>query len=83
MPSRMTRNRSIVRHSVMAALLASVPLSMGGCPDLQNQTIDALAGATTAIVVGDEDPQAAAATASTGILTAAIDFFFDQFRTDQ
>jgi hypothetical protein len=59
-----------------------LPLLMGGCPEFQNATVDAIAGATNAIVVGNEVPRDAVQSAGVGILSAAIELFFDQFRSE-
>ncbi len=47
------------------ALYLLLPALMGGCPEVRNQSVDAIE------------------TATRGVLNAAFDMFFDQFRSDE
>jgi len=46
----MRRRRHGVTQFVMIGLFGLVPLTMGGCPDLQNATVDALTTAARSIL---------------------------------
>jgi hypothetical protein len=56
---------------------------MGGCPEFRNDSVTAIDTATRAILLSDAESVEAFDTARTGILSAALELFFDQFRTDE
>ncbi|MBI5864877.1 MAG: hypothetical protein HZB38_10280 [Planctomycetes bacterium] len=60
-----------------------IPFAAGGCPEFQNSVVEALSGATQAILLTDTDQQDAIDAAATSIASAAIDLFFSQFRSHQ
>jgi hypothetical protein len=56
---------------------------MGGCPEFRNDSVTAIDTATRAILLSAAESDEALGTARTGILSAALELFFDQFRTDE
>ena len=69
--------------AIVLALYALLPALFGGCPELRNSSVDAIDNATRSVVLGDATRVDAADTATTSVLNAVLDLFFEQFRTDQ
>ncbi len=60
-----------------------LPLLLGGCPEFRNGSVDAFDAATRSVVLGDTTTDDATDAASRGVLNAALDLLFDQFRTSE
>ena len=78
----MTRNRSLRSTGLLLALITTVPMLMGGCPEFRNDVINVANAATQAIVISDQNPDEAIDTASLAFWSAVIDLAFDQLRDD-
>jgi hypothetical protein len=55
---------------------------MGGCPEFRNEVVGVIEAATVSAVFGTEDAASISQTARQGLVDAAIDLIFDQFRSD-
>jgi hypothetical protein len=73
------------RSTKIAVLLLALMLPglLGGCPDFRDSTVDVVDALTRDVIFGASDPADAVGTATVGILNAALDLFFDQFRSDR
>lgn len=78
---RRTRPQLLSRISMLALALL-LPATIAGCPEFRNQVVDATETAVIGIVLADQEPCEAFETAGLGIAGAALDLFFDQFRSD-
>ncbi|UCG32012.1 MAG: hypothetical protein JSU68_10145 [Phycisphaerales bacterium] len=67
---------------MILALALLLPGLLGGCPEFRNSTVDAIDAATRDFIFGTTEPLDAVGTAGVGIMNAALDLFFDQFRTE-
>jgi hypothetical protein len=75
-----SRTRGMTRAAIALSLLLST--LMGGCPDFRNGVVDAIDSASRSVLLGDAGYDEAVETAVVGVFDAALDLFFDQFRTD-
>jgi hypothetical protein len=66
----------------MGLLLFIIPALMGGCPEFRNNVVNIANEATQSVIIGGEDQNAAWDNVVRGLLSATIDLFFDQLRTD-
>ncbi|MCB9849873.1 MAG: hypothetical protein H6817_04135 [Phycisphaerales bacterium] len=71
-----------LRAAACVALMVITPMLMGGCPEFQNSVVNIANEATQNIILNDADQRTAVETATRGVLSAAIDLFFEQFRND-
>lgn len=58
-----------------------LPLLMGGCPEFRDELVSVIETVTRSTLLTTEDTQSIADTATTSLVDATIDLFFDQFRT--
>ncbi|MCP4250994.1 MAG: hypothetical protein GY778_28485 [bacterium] len=65
------------------ALVLLLPALLGGCPEFRNATVGSINTATQSVVISDIEQQAAVDTATTGVLSAAFDLFFEQFLNER
>ncbi len=77
------KRRPVAGLCIALTLVALLPFLLGGCPEFRNSSVDAVDSATRSVVLGDTTEQEAADAAALGVLSAALDLFFDQFRTDE
>ena len=59
-----------------------LPFLMGGCPEFRNDVVSVLEAATRSALLGAEDAASITDTATTSLVGAAIDLFFDPLRAD-
>jgi len=64
-------------------VLLLLPTQLGGCPEFRNGVVDALDTAARGVMLGSVDPDDAWDAAGRGVLNAALDWFFEQWRTDE
>lgn len=72
-----------VHRFVVVALSLLLPALMGGCPEFRNAAIGSVDAAAHSVLLTDIESQEAGDTAADGILSAALDLFFDHFRADE
>ncbi len=70
------------RTVLAAALIAVLPMLVGGCPEVRNQLVDIAETATRTIIFTEVDPQKTLENVIYGVVDAGIDLIFDQLRTD-
>ncbi len=75
--------RARLRCAALIGLLSLMPSLMGGCPQFQNDVVDALEVATHDLLLAGDTPDTVFETASISILGAGLELFFGQFRSDE
>lgn len=81
MQRRTSKRSRRMTGTLVLALALMLPGLLGGCPEFRNSTVDAIDAATRDLIFGTTEPLDAVGTATVGMLNAALDLFFDQFRT--
>jgi hypothetical protein len=73
-----------ISRLLVPGLLFLLPLLLaGGCPDFRDSAVDAVDTATRDLIFSRQEPGEVAQTAADTLINAALDLFFDQFRSDQ
>ena len=80
--SRPKPGRRCTKTAVLVLTLM-LPGLLGGCPGFRDSTVDVIDALTRDLIFGASEPADAVGTATVGILNAALDLFFDQFRSDR
>lgn len=78
---RDARASSGLRAPSQARVVFLLPLLMGGCPEFRDELVSVIETVTRSTLLTTEDTQSIADTATTSLVNATIDLFFDQFRT--
>ena len=59
-----------------------LPLLMGGCPEFRDSLVSVADSLTRGLIFGTDSPDNLINAASVSIVNAALDLFFDQFRSN-
>jgi hypothetical protein len=80
-PRRQAHEQAFGR-TIPLALALLLPATVAGCPEFRNQVVDAAETAAINIILAEEEPCTAFEAAGLDVIGAALDLFFDQFRSE-